>query len=36
MREARERLQKSNFTLKDAHGGNGPATTTSQANNKIR
>ena len=36
-REARERLQRSNFTIKDAHGiGSGPATTTSQANNMIR
>ena len=37
MREARERIQRSNFTIKDAHGiGNGTTTTTSQANNMIR
>ena len=36
-REARERIQRSNFTIKDAHGvASGPATTTSQANNLIR
>ena len=30
MREARERIQKSNFTIKDHHGvGNGTTTTTS-------
>lgn len=35
-REARERMQKGNFTIKDAHGGTGPVTTQSQANNQIR
>lgn len=34
-REARERMQKSNITIQDAHGS-GPATTQSQANNLIR
>ena len=35
-KEARERIQKSNFTIKDVHGSRQPATTQSQANNSIR
>ena len=35
-KEARERIQRSNFTIKDVHGSQQPAKTTSQANNQIR
>ena len=35
-KDARERIQRSNFSLKDVHGSRGPITTQSQANNRIR
>ena len=34
-KEAREKTQKSNFTIKDKHGSGGPNTTQSQANNHL-
>ena len=32
-KDARERIQRTNFSIKDAHGSRQPATTQSQANN---